>query len=151
MASQLPSCLLDWQPHSQGEVHVLTSFTDVLSNKSYLLRVNFIYQMKQRNVIITVGDDEDLTPMIRSVAPDNRDDPLPFMSAPPSLPLASLPRLLRVWNYEKMTKEGSPTLARSIPAIIPNARQSAVRPPPPAAAVEPAVCVSVHVCCVCCR
>jgi hypothetical protein len=81
---------------SQGEMHVLTSFSDLLSIKAYLLRVSFIYQMKQRNVIITVGDDEDLAPLIR------------------------------VWNYEKMTKDGMPTLARSIPALIPNAGQSAV-------------------------
>lgn len=35
--------------------------------------------------------------------------------------------LCRVWNYEKITKEGTPTLARTIPAVIPNSRQSAVR------------------------
>jgi hypothetical protein len=81
---------------SQGSLHVLTSFSDILSTSAYLLRVSLVYQMRQRNVIITVGDDEDLMPIIR------------------------------VWNYEKLTKEGIPTLSRSIPALIPNGRQSSV-------------------------
>jgi hypothetical protein len=82
---------------SQGSLHVLTSFSEALSVPAYLARVSLAYQMRQRNVIVTVGDDEDLKPFIR------------------------------VWNYEKLTKEGTPTLSRSIPAVIPNAHQSAVR------------------------
>jgi hypothetical protein len=81
---------------SQGSLHVLTSFSEALSVPAYLARVSLAYQMRQRNVIVTVGDDEDLKPFIR------------------------------VWNYEKLTKEGTPTLSRSIPAVIPNAHQSAV-------------------------
>jgi hypothetical protein len=91
------SCFVpDSGPDSQGSLHVLTSFSDILSTSAYLLRVSLVYQMRQRNVIITVGDDEDLMPFIR------------------------------VWNYEKLTKEGMPTLSRSIPALIPNGRQTSV-------------------------
>lgn len=94
---------------------MLTSFNDVLTIKAYLLRVSFIYQMKQRNVIITVGDDEDFTPIIRCVLQPHT-----------TITYSPYP-LYRVWNYEKITKEGTPTLARTIPAVIPNSRQSAVR------------------------
>ena len=59
----------------------------------YCLRVNFIYQLKQRNIFLTVGDDEDLNPLIR------------------------------VWNFDKRTKEGFPTLARTIRANVPNSKQ----------------------------
>ena len=92
---------------------MLTSFSDILSSSAYLLRVTHIYQMRQRNVIITVGDDEDLMPFIRWVWPGG------VVSG-----LSPTPR--RVWNYEKLTKEGTPTLSRSIPALIPNGRQSSV-------------------------
>ena len=56
---------LDPLAHSHGVLHVLTSLRDILSFQSYLLRVNFIYQLKQKNIVITVGDDEDLSPLIR--------------------------------------------------------------------------------------
>lgn len=37
------------------------------------------------------------------------------------------PLSCRVWNYEKLTKDGMPTLSRSIPAVIPpTGRPSAV-------------------------
>ena len=35
---------------------------------AYLLRVNFIYQFKTKNIFLTVGDDEDMTPLIRLVS-----------------------------------------------------------------------------------
>lgn len=56
---------LDLLAHSHGALHVLTSLRDILSFRSYASRVNFIYQLKQRNIVITVGDDEDLSPLIR--------------------------------------------------------------------------------------
>ena len=52
---------------SEGALHVLTSFSDILSTSAYLLRVTHVYQMRQRNVVITVGEDEDHTPFIRWV------------------------------------------------------------------------------------
>ncbi len=73
-------------------MHVLVSLREMITFGAYVLRVNFIYQLRQRNIFITVGDDEDLTPLIR------------------------------VWNYDKRTKEGTPTLARTIRAVVPNAK-----------------------------
>lgn len=82
--------------------------------------------MKQRNVIITVGDDEDFTPIIRCVPPILHHTPHTPSYSPYSiiLPIFHL-FYVRVWNYEKITKEGTPTLARTIPAVIPNSKQSA--------------------------
>ena len=52
-----------------------------------------IYQLKQRNIFVTVGDDEDLQPLIK------------------------------VWNCDKRDKSGSPSMARSIRASVPGAKQ----------------------------
>ena len=51
---------------------------------SFYCRVHFIYQLRQKNIFLTVGNDEELCPLIR------------------------------VWNFDKRTKDGIPTLTRSI-------------------------------------
>lgn len=51
--------------HSLGQLHILSSLRDIISFQAYALRVNFIYQLKQRNIFITVGDDEEFTPLIK--------------------------------------------------------------------------------------
>jgi len=73
-------------------VHILTSLRDIISFPAYLLRVHFIYQLRQKNIFITVGNDEDLVPAIR------------------------------VWNFDKRNKDGTPSLARSIRAVIPGVK-----------------------------
>ena len=73
-------------------MHILTSLRDIISFPAYLLRVHFIYQLRQKNIFITVGNDEDLVPAIR------------------------------VWNFDKRNKDGTPSLARSIRAVIPGAK-----------------------------
>ena len=59
-------CSLTQCSHADGRLHILTSLGDMYSFPAYLLRVNFIYQFKTRNIFLTVGDDEDMTPLIRS-------------------------------------------------------------------------------------
>ena len=51
--------------HAHGAVHILTSLRDMVSFPAYLLRVNFIYQLKQRNIFLTVGDDEEFNTLIK--------------------------------------------------------------------------------------
>lgn len=48
-----------------GFLHILTSLSSMLSIEAYVLRIQYIYQLKTRNIILTVGDDEDFTPLIR--------------------------------------------------------------------------------------
>ncbi len=45
----------------------MTSLRDMISFNAYLLRVNFIYQLKQRNIFLTVGDDEEFKTLIKWV------------------------------------------------------------------------------------
>jgi hypothetical protein len=71
-----------------GFFHVMTSISDMFSIQAYRLRVQHIYQLKTRNIILTVGDDEDFCPLIR------------------------------VWNLDKRDKQGNPTCARAIKAAI---------------------------------
>lgn len=66
----------------------------MLSFKAYLLRLNFIYQLKQHNIFLTVGDDEEFK------------------------------TLIKIWNFEKRTKEGLPTLMRTIKPSFPGKSQS---------------------------
>lgn len=110
--------------HADGRLHILTSLRDIYSFPAYLLRVNFIYQFKTRNIFLTVGDDEDMTPLIRSLFSLS----LSLFAPPPPLHaytvlLMLLCCLYRVWNMDKRNKDGSPTLARTIRAIIPGAKQ----------------------------
>ncbi|XP_064382449.1 vacuolar protein sorting-associated protein 11 homolog [Halichondria panicea] len=79
---------------AQGEVHIMTSLRDMTSFNAYLLRVNFIYQLKQRNIFLTVGDDEEFK------------------------------TLIKIWNFEKRTKEGLPTLMRTIRPSVPGNPQT---------------------------
>lgn len=48
-----------------GFLHIMTSLSSMLSIQAYALRIQHIYQLKTRNIILTVGDDEDFTPLIR--------------------------------------------------------------------------------------
>jgi len=52
--------------HAGGVIYILTTLQQMISFPAYALRVNFIYQLKQQNFFLTVGDDEDMVPMIRS-------------------------------------------------------------------------------------
>lgn len=51
--------------HAGGSLHILLSFRDMITFGAYVTRVNFIYQLKQRNLFLTVGDDEDMVPLVR--------------------------------------------------------------------------------------
>ena len=50
---------------ASGCLHILSSLVDMFSFKAYIQRVPHLYQLKTRNIVITVGDDEDFTPLIR--------------------------------------------------------------------------------------
>ena len=97
--SVLPICMvlcsLTASLHADGRLHILTSLRDIYSFPAYLLRVNFIYQFKTRNIFLTVGDDEDMTPLIRSLS----------LSLSPSLP-PSLPLSLFILYYFFSTECG---------------------------------------------
>ena len=96
----------------EGKIHILSSLKEMFSYQAYELRVHLIYQLKQRNIFVTVGDDEDLQPLIK------------------------------VWNCDKRDKTGGPTMARSIKASVPGAKQQC--------SVSVCVCVCVCMCvCVC--
>ena len=43
----------------------MSSVSEMLFCHAYALRVQHIYQLKSRNVFLTVGDDEDFCPLIR--------------------------------------------------------------------------------------
>ena len=45
-------------------VHILTSLSNIISYQAYVLRVQYIYQLKTRNIVVTVGHDEDFTPLV---------------------------------------------------------------------------------------
>ncbi len=45
----------------------MTSLRDMISFNAYLLRVSYIYQLKQRNIFLTVGDDEEFKTLIKWV------------------------------------------------------------------------------------
>ena len=47
-----------------GFVHILMSLSNIIY-QAYVLRVQYIYQLKTRNIVVTVGDDEDFTPLVR--------------------------------------------------------------------------------------
>ncbi len=51
--------------HAGGNLYILLNLRELISFAAYALRLNFIYQLKQRNFFITVGDDEDFAPLIR--------------------------------------------------------------------------------------
>jgi hypothetical protein len=51
--------------HAGGSLHILLTLREMITFGAYALRVNFIYQLKQRNFFLTVGDDEDMSPLIR--------------------------------------------------------------------------------------
>ena len=76
----------------EGKMHILSSLREMLSYQAYELRVHIVYQLKQRNIFVTVGDDEDLQPLIK------------------------------VWNCDKRDKSGSPGMARSIRVSVPGAK-----------------------------
>ena len=48
-----------------GFIHILMSLSNIISYQAYVLRVQYIYQLKTRNIVVTVGDDEDFTPLVR--------------------------------------------------------------------------------------
>ena len=48
-----------------GYLHIMTSTNDILSYQGYVVRVQHLYQLKTRNIILSVGDDEDFSPLIR--------------------------------------------------------------------------------------
>lgn len=48
-----------------GFLHIMSSLSSMLSISAYAKRIQHIYQLKTRNIILTVGDDEDFTPLIR--------------------------------------------------------------------------------------
>ncbi len=50
---------------AEGFIHILSSFTAMFSFQAFVSRVQHIYQLKTRSIIVTVGDDEDFTPLIR--------------------------------------------------------------------------------------
>lgn len=52
-------------PHAGGNLHILLNLREMITFGAYVKRVNFIYQLKQRNLFLTVGDDEDMTPLVR--------------------------------------------------------------------------------------
>ena len=80
---------------------MLLSLGELISFGAYIQRVNFIYQLKQRNIFLTVGDDEDMSPLIRYnsfFTPLHSSIPLfssslfpPLFLSPPSLPSSSPP------------------------------------------------------------
>lgn len=67
-----------------GFFHIMTNISTMFSTQAYVLRVQHIYQLKTRNILLTVGDDEDFTPLIR------------------------------VWNLDKVSKSTSCNILSSI-------------------------------------
>lgn len=61
----LSSHTLSFSPDSSGGFHIMSSVSEMLFCHAYALRVQHIYQLKSRNVFLTVGDDEDFCPLIR--------------------------------------------------------------------------------------
>ena len=48
-----------------GFMHILYRLSEMFSFKAYGQRIQHLYQLKTRNIVVTVGDDEDFTPLIR--------------------------------------------------------------------------------------
>ena len=51
--------------HAGGIIHILMTLQQMISFGAYELRVNFIYQLKQHNFFLTVGEDEEMFPIVR--------------------------------------------------------------------------------------
>lgn len=92
-------CSLTACSHADGRLHILTSLHDIYSFPAYLLRVNFIYQFKTRNIFLTVGDDEDMTPLIRSLSPFLTPS---LLSSLPPLYLRSVAYVIILFSLQSM-------------------------------------------------
>ncbi|XP_065898178.1 vacuolar protein sorting-associated protein 11 homolog [Dysidea avara] len=70
-----------------GQLHIVNGQLDVASFQAYASRVSLMYQLKQHNVLVTVGEDEEtINPQIK------------------------------VWDWDKADKMGNPRCARIIRA-----------------------------------
>ncbi|KAJ8020828.1 Vacuolar protein sorting-associated protein 11-like [Holothuria leucospilota] len=73
---------------TEGTVHMLSRDLDVISFRAYELRVTHLYQLKQHNIIVSIGNDE-----------------------------SGINPLIKVWNVDKLDKSGNPTVTRITRAL----------------------------------
>ncbi|PIK39430.1 putative vacuolar protein sorting-associated protein 11-like [Apostichopus japonicus] len=82
---------------TEGAIHMLSRDLDLVSFRAYELRVSHLYQLKQHNIIVSVGNDESGTNPI-----------------------------IKVWHLDKLDKSGNPTATRLTRALPGNGRPSPV-------------------------
>lgn len=82
---------------TEGAVHMLNRDLDLISFRAYELRVSHLYQLKQHNIIVSVGSDETGTNPV-----------------------------IKVWNLDKLDKSGNPMATRITRALPGNGRPSPV-------------------------
>nr|XP_006822187.1 PREDICTED: vacuolar protein sorting-associated protein 11 homolog [Saccoglossus kowalevskii] len=80
-----------------GTIYFLSRNLELLAFKAYELRVTQLYQLKQHNILVSIGEDE------QGINP-----------------------LIKVWNLEKMDKMGNPTCSRISRAIPSNNKPTPV-------------------------
>ncbi|KAK2167121.1 hypothetical protein LSH36_32g21058 [Paralvinella palmiformis] len=80
-----------------GNLHFIDRDLQMSSFKAYILRVTHLYQLKQHNILITVGND---------YTPKNpRDDD------------EGINPLIKVWNLDKIDRSGQPLCSRIVRAV----------------------------------
>ncbi|XP_013381879.1 vacuolar protein sorting-associated protein 11 homolog [Lingula anatina] len=81
----------------EGSLHFMNRQLRVNSFKAYGIRVSHLYQLKQHNILVTIGEDEE-----------------------------GINPLIKVWNLDKPDKFGSPTCTRIVRALPGNNKPTPV-------------------------